>query len=87
MSRHFEQTSSNLDTYSEKLQLAVPTQLNKRLMHEILPCKITKYQNQDEIYLLLITTKQFNFHYFTVEQQLLLSLPEKASQVSQTVFR
>ena len=41
MSRHTEQTSKKLDTYSEELQLAVLTQQNKRRIQEILPFKIT----------------------------------------------
>ena len=52
----------------------VLTQQNNRLMHEILAFKITHYQNENEINLLLNTAKQRNCQYFAVEQQTLLSL-------------
>ena len=47
MRRHTGQTLSNSDTYSEELQLAVLAQQNRRPMQEILPFRITHYQNQD----------------------------------------
>ena len=37
MNHHNGQTSSNLDTRSVELQLAVHAQQNKRLKHETLP--------------------------------------------------
>ena len=86
MSHHVGQTSSKLDSHSEKLQLAVLTQQNRRLMHEILPLKITQYQHQDELHLQLNTAKQLNYHFFAVEQQPLLFLPDRASKVSRTAF-
>ena len=55
-------------------------------MHKILPFKIAQYHHQDELNLLLNTAKQLIYHYFAVEQQLLLSLPDKVSQVSPTAF-
>ena len=87
MSRHTGQTSSKLDTNSEDIHLAVLAQLNNCLMHEILPFKVTNYQNQDELNLLLNTAKQLIYHYFGVQQQLLLTLTDKASQVSRTGFQ
>ena len=80
------QTSSKSDTHSEELHLALLTQQNKRPMSQILPFKITQHQHQDEINLLLNAAKQLKYHYFAVEQQPLLSLPDKASQVSRTAF-
>ena len=82
MSRHTDQTLSNSDTHSDELQLAVLTQLNKRLIREVLPFQIKQYQHQDELNSLLNTAKQLKYHYFSVVQQPLLSLPDKASQVS-----
>ena len=87
MSRHTGQTSSETDTHSEEFELAVLTQKNKRLMHENLPFKIAQNQQQDELNLLLNTANQLIYHYFAVEQQSLLSLPDRASQVSRTAFR
>ena len=86
MSRHTGLTSSKPETHSDELQLAIPTKKNKLLMHEILPLKVAQYQQQDELNLLLNTTIHLIYHYFAVEQQPLLSLPEKASQVSRIAF-
>ena len=58
----------------------------KLLMHEILPLKIAQYQQQNELNLLLNTAIHPINHYFAVEQQPLLYLPEKASQVSRIAF-
>ena len=58
MSRHNGQTSSKLDTNSEKLQLAVRTQQHKLLVHKIFSFKIAQYQHQDEMNLLLNTSKR-----------------------------
>ena len=44
------------------------------------------YQHQDELNVLLNTEKQLRYHYFAVEQQPHLSLPEKASEVSRNAF-
>ena len=86
MSRHTGQTQSKPDTKSEQLQLAVLTQQNNQLIHEILPFRIAQYQHQDELNLILITAKQFKHHYFTIEQQPLFSLLDRASQVSGIAF-
>ena len=83
MRRHTVQTSSKSEPHSDELQLAVHTQQNK---HQILQFQIKKYQNQDELNLLLNTAKQLEYHYFAVEQQTLPSLPDKGSQVSQIAF-
>ena len=82
MSRHTGQKSSKPDTHSEELQLAVLTQRNQHLVHEFLPFKVAQYQHQDELNLLLKKAKQLKYHCFAVEQQPLLCLPDKASQVS-----
>ena len=68
------------------MQPAVLTQQNKRLIREIRPFEVKHYQHQDELNSLLITAKQLKHHYVAVEQQPHISLPEKASQVSRTVF-
>ena len=67
-------------------QLAVLTQKNRRLTREILPFEVKHYQHQDELNILLNTAKQLKCHYLTIEQQPLLSSPEKASKVSRTAF-
>ena len=66
MDHHIDQTSSNIPTHSDDLQLAAITQA--------------------DLNILLNTAKQLKYHYFAVEKQPLLSLPEKASQVSRTAF-
>ena len=86
MDHHIDQPSSHVPTHSEELQLAVLTQQNRRLRREILPFEVEHYQHQDELNILLNTAKQLKNHYFAVEQQPRLSLPEKASQVSRTDF-
>ena len=83
---HIDQSSSHVPTHSDELQLAVLTQQNKRLTREILPFKVKHYQHQEELNILLNTAKQLKSHYFAIEQQPQLSLPEKASQVSRTAF-
>ena len=40
MNHHTGQNSSNLDTHSNELQLAVLTQRNKRLTREIFPLRL-----------------------------------------------
>ena len=47
MHHHVDQPSSNVQTRSDELQLAVLTQQNKRLAREILPFEVKHYQNQD----------------------------------------
>ena len=59
---------------------------NTRLTQEILPFKVKHYQHQDELHMLLNTEKQLKYHYFAVEQQPHLLLPENASQVSRTAL-
>ena len=86
MDNHVDQRSSNVPTYSDELQLAVLTQQNKRLTPEILPFDFKHHQRQDELNILLNTAKQLKYHYFTAEQQTLLSLPEKTLQVPRTTF-
>ena len=73
-------------THSDELQLATLTQQNKRLTRVIFPLEVKTYQHQDELNILLKTTKQLKYHYFAIEQQPHLSLPEKASQVSRTAL-
>ena len=79
MNHQIGQTSSNTDTHSDELQLVVLTQQNKRHLRDIFPFGVKLYRHQDELNLLLNTAKQLKYHYFAIEQQLLLSLPEKAS--------
>ena len=86
MDHHIHQPSSHVPTHSDKLQLSIFTQQNRHLIREILPFEVKHYQHQDEINILLNTAKQLKYHYFAVEQQPHLSLPEKASQVSRTAF-
>ena len=86
MDHHVDQPSSNVPTHSDRLQLIVLTQQNKRLTRDILPFEVKHYQHQDKLNNFLNTAKQHKYHFFSVEQQLLLSLPEKASQVSRTAF-
>ena len=86
MDQHTDQSSFNLPTHSDELQLAVLKQQNMRLTQEILPFTVKLYQHQDELDMLLNTAKQLKYHYFAVEQQPHLYLPEKASQVSRTAF-
>ena len=86
MDHQTDQPSSNIPTHSDELQLAVLTQQNRRLTREILPFEVKHYQHQDELNILLNTAKQLKYHYFAVQQQPLLSLTEKASQVSRTAF-
>ena len=86
MHHYTVQTSSNTDTHSDELQLAVLTQQNKRLQRDSLPLEAKHYQHQDELNLLLNVAKQLKYHYLEAEQQSLLSLPDEASQVSRTAF-
>ena len=86
MDHHTDQPSSNIPTHSDELQLVVLTQKNRRLIHEFLLFEVKHYQHQEELNMHLNTEKQLKYHYFAVEQQPHLSLPEKASQVSRTVF-
>ena len=75
MNHHIGQTSSNTDIHSDKLQLAVLTQQNKRLLRDILPFEVKHYRHQEELILLPNTAKQFKYHFFAVEQEPLLSSP------------
>ena len=86
MSSHTGQPSSKSDRHSEELQLVVLAQQNNRLMFEVLHFRVTQYQNQDELNILLNTAKQLKYHYFALEQQSLLNLPDKASHISRTAF-
>ena len=86
MNHHLGQISSNLDKHSDELQLAVLTQQNKRLIREILPSEVKHYQQQDNLNILLKIAKQLKYNFFAVEQPLLLSLPERASQGSRIAF-
>ena len=86
MNHYTGQAFTNTDTHSEELQLAVLTQQNKRLQHDILPFEAKHYQHQDELNLLLNVTKQLKYHYFAAEKQPLHSLQDKASKISRTVF-
>ena len=52
MSRHTGQTSSKLDSHSDQIQLAVPTQRKKTPIHEIASIKNEQYQHQIELNLL-----------------------------------
>ena len=72
MNHHIGHTSSNTDTQSGELQLAVLTQQKKRPLRDILLFEVKHYRHQDEVNLLLNTAKQLNYHYFAREQQLLL---------------
>ena len=87
MSSDTGQTSSNLDTHSdEEFQLLVLTQQNKRLIHKIQTFKITHFKYQDELNLMLNTAKQLKNHYFAVELQVVLSLPDKAFRSLLTMY-
>ena len=56
MNRHTGQTSPQSDTHSDELQLAIIKQQNRCLKPDMKPFKITKFQNADELNLLLSTT-------------------------------
>ena len=86
MNHRIGQTSSNTDTHSDELQLAVLTQQKKRPQRDILPFEVKHYRHHDEINLLLNVAKQLKYHYFAADHQQLPSLPDKASQVSRTAF-
>ena len=45
MNRHICQTSSNTDTHSDELQLAVLKQQNKRSQRDILPFEVKHYRH------------------------------------------
>ena len=55
-------------------------------MRDIQPFTVSHYQNQEEFNILLNTAQQPKPHYSSIEQQPLLSLPHKASQVSRMTF-
>ena len=82
MDHHLDQSSSSQSTQSDEIQLAVLTQQNKRLTHEILPFEVKHYQNQDDLNILINIAKQLKIHYFAVEQQPSLSLPENESRTA-----
>ena len=86
MNHYTGQTSSNTETHSDELQLAVLSQQNKRLQHDILPFEAKHYQDQDELNLLLNVAKQLKYHCFAAEQRPFFSLQDKASQVSRTAI-
>ena len=86
MDHHIDQPSSLVPTQLDELQLAVLAQQNKRLTREFLPFEVKHYQQQNELNILLNTAKQLKYHYFAIEKQPHLFLPEKASQVSLTAF-
>ena len=87
MDNYNDHPPSTITTHSDELQLAVLTQQNKRLTREILPFEVKHYQNQDELNILLNTEKRLKNHYLAIEQQPLLSLPEKASQISRIALQ
>ena len=86
MDNHPEQSSPNYQAHSDELQLVVLTQQNRSLMSDISPFDIKEYQNQDELNILLNIAKQLKTHYFSLEQQSFLFLPEKASHIFRTAF-
>ena len=86
MDQHPEQSSSNIPTHSEELQIAILTQQNRRLISEISPFEVKHYQHRDKLNILLNIAKQLKTHYFALEQQFSFSLPEKASQAPRTAF-
>ena len=47
MDNHVHQPPSNVPTLSDELQLAAPTQQNKRLRRDIIPFEVKHYQHQD----------------------------------------
>ena len=69
MDQYTDQSSSNLPILSDELQLAVVKQQNTRLTQEILPFTVKHYLHQDELNMLLNTTRQLKYNYFAVEQQ------------------
>ena len=86
MSRHYGQTSSQLDTHSDKQQLATLKQQNRRPISDIKPFEIAQLQNAEKLKLLLNTALQLKQHHFAIDQQLLLLLHKKALQVSRIAF-
>ena len=77
MDNHSEQSSSHYQYHSDDSQLLALTQQNRQLMSDIAPFDVKEYRNEDELNLLLNIAKQLKTHYFTLEQQPFLSLPEK----------
>ena len=86
MSRHSGQTSLQSDIHSDEEQLATLKQQNERLIRNIKPFGIKNFQNADKVNLLLNTALQIKQHYFAIDHQPFLSLPEKASHVSRIAF-
>ena len=62
MNHYTGQTSSNTDTHSDEIQIAVLTQQNKRLQRDILPFEFRQYQHQHELNLFLNVAKQLKYH-------------------------
>ena len=77
MSHHNGRISYTWDIYSNSYQLSILRHENNRLIEDIKHFEITKFQNAGELNLLLNTANQFKTHYFSIELQLLLHMPEK----------
>ena len=86
MNHQVDRTSSQSDSHSDDLQSAVLEQQNKHLLNDFKPFEITRFRSADKIHLLLNTALHLEQHYFGTDQQTLLSLPEKAPQVSRISF-
>ena len=84
MKHYTGQTSFNTNTHSLELQLAVLRTSASNVIFP--PFEAKHYQHQDELNLFLSVAKHLKYHSFAAEQQPLLSLPDKASQVSRTAF-
>ena len=52
MNHHLDHSYFHVPTHSDELQLAVSTQQNKRLTHEILPFEVKYYERQNELNIL-----------------------------------
>ena len=86
MSNHNGRTSYTSDIYSNSYQLSVHRHENNRLIEDIKQFEITKFQNADELNLLLNTAIQIKTHYFSIELQLLLHMPEKVLKIARKAF-
>ena len=88
MSHHNGQTSSIADTNSENNPLPILRQEENRLINDIKAFEKTNFQKAVELILLLNTELPLKNHYFGIEQQPVLCMPEKASEIALTaVFR
>ena len=71
MNHHTGQTSSNLDTKSDELQLAILTKQNRRLTREISHFEVKHYQHQDELNLPSETMQYLPIKHNNIEKKII----------------